>query len=224
MAKDTPSPKRFGARKRNKQDHSQNPNTARVREWEHSKVGLSSALLKIDRNRRVAVSRAKTRLRIQKGWRCLSNNEKIEWERSAESKIWAQYDKQKEKLWKEYRGGEGGREKRKTIDSRESQNKEYDEVLRQEGEVEAGDESARDQDGDDKYEEIHSSETDGSDSEFEANDDEDDGIPMAAGEEEKKVLSAAIANIYRTAYDDIKHVAEKIEQWSSFEEEPDDFD
>ena len=224
MVKDTPSPNRFGARKRNKQDHSQNTNTVQVHEWERSKVGLSSSLLKIDRNRQVAVSRAKTRLRIQKGWRCLSNNEKIEWERSAESKIRAQYDKQKEKLWKKYRGGEGGHEKRKTIDSGESQDKEYDEVLHQEGEVEAGDESARDQDGDDKYEEIHSSETDESDSEFEANDDEDDGIPMAASEEEKKVLSVAIVNIYRTAYDDIKHVAEKIEQWGSFDEELDDLD
>ena len=87
MVKDTPSPKRFGARKRNKQDHSQNINTARVREWEHSKVGLSSALLKIDRNRRVAVSRVKTRLRIQKGWQSLSNDNKMEQECSAEEKI-----------------------------------------------------------------------------------------------------------------------------------------
>ena len=98
MVKNTFSPKWFRARKHNKQNHSQNINTEQVREWERFKVGLSSALLKIDCNRRVAISRAKTRLRIQKGWWCLSNDEKIEQECSTESKIPAQHDKQKEKL------------------------------------------------------------------------------------------------------------------------------
>jgi len=88
----------FKPRKQIKTEYSLRENTSQTREWKRSKVGLESGLLKIDRNRRVAIFRARERLRKMKEWKLLTKEAKQKREASTIAKVTALYEKKKEDL------------------------------------------------------------------------------------------------------------------------------
>jgi len=101
MNKPTPQ-QRFKPRKRTKTGHSQRDNTARTRQWERSKVGLESGLLKIDRNKRVAICRERERMRKKQGWELLTKEEKEQHEASIIERLTASYENEKNALRKSW--------------------------------------------------------------------------------------------------------------------------
>lgn len=97
MNKPTPQ-QRFKPRKRTKTGHSQRDNTARTRQWERSKVGLKSGLLKIDRNKRVAIFREREHMRKKKEWNSLTKEEREDRDASMIERVTAHYENEKTTL------------------------------------------------------------------------------------------------------------------------------
>ena len=89
---------RFKHRKQTKNEHSQRENTVRTREWERSKVGLESGILKIDRNKRVAICRERARLKNEAEWDSLTSEERENWEAIVIAGVTARYEEEKDKL------------------------------------------------------------------------------------------------------------------------------
>jgi hypothetical protein len=92
------SKKRFFPRRRLKAKLSQKPSTARTREWERSLIGIDSVLYKIDRNRRIAISRERKRMQTNALWASLSSSEKERREAAMIARIKAKYNKEKADL------------------------------------------------------------------------------------------------------------------------------
>jgi hypothetical protein len=92
------SHKRFQPRKRTKTEHSQHENTIVTRQWEYSKVGLESGLLKLDRNRRVAICRERARMKKKNEWKLLTTIEQGEREAAMIHRLTAHYEKEKNAL------------------------------------------------------------------------------------------------------------------------------
>lgn len=96
---------RFLRRKSSKSriERSNRSNTKRTREYEQSRVGLDAALLKIKRNRRVAICRKRAELKKQPGWTKLSADEKQQRTESALDEIRLRYDIAEEEAMAEWR-------------------------------------------------------------------------------------------------------------------------
>lgn len=92
------SRQRFQPRKRVKTEHSQRENTRFTREWESSKVGLESGLLKLDRNKRVAICRERARMKKKKEWRLLTTKEQGDQEAAMIKRLTEHYEKEKNAL------------------------------------------------------------------------------------------------------------------------------
>jgi hypothetical protein len=151
---------RFRARKHSQRSRSTKANTARTRKWEQSLVGLPAALLKIRRNRRIALSRRLKTLKSSEEWKTWSTDEREEQSKALEKQIREKYEKEEATTKEEYEKMEMS-----TCESEDA------------GEIEEAPESSESSESES---DPHSSEEDCSDSDFESsnNDDGDDSEPL----------------------------------------------
>ena len=91
-----PKVKRFTARKPRNQSYSTNPETARIREIEQSRVGLAAEIARINTKYRTRLSRKKAKMHKTSEWKRLSENERIQRERQLKK----EFDVEEEKEWK----------------------------------------------------------------------------------------------------------------------------
>jgi len=73
--------KRFSARKPRFGPLSVNPETARVREYQQSRVGFQAEQVRISTKYRTRLTKAKSHLHDSKGWSKLSSKEQVQKER-----------------------------------------------------------------------------------------------------------------------------------------------
>ena len=208
------SKQRFRPRKHVKTQLSQRENTARTRKWERSLVGLDSALLKISRNQRVAISRERKRMQDAPDWSTLNSSEKSHREAAMVARITAKYQKEKQELISRERRQNEEKESEEQDDSEEAETEfETDDVGEGKGpennENEVGEEN-----------EVHTSETDETDSEFESDVDEGVCNNEELSDEKKTILQSSIADIYQKAFRDIEKAVNQFEKWGSYDEDP----
>ena len=209
----------FRPHKRVKTELSQRENTARTRKWERSLVGLESALFKIGRNQRVAISRERKRMQEAPVWSTLTSSEKSQHEAAMVARITAKYQKEKDQLIARQNEEEDSEEE---DDNEENDNEENDNEEDDDNE-EAETEFETDDVGEEKEEEneVHTSEADEMDSEFETDEDEGGGYNNEElSDEQKAILHSSIADIYRKAFRDIGKAVNQFEEWGSYDEDP----
>jgi len=208
------SKQRFRPRKRIKTELSQRENTARTRQWERSLIGLDSALFKIGRNQRVAISRERKRMQEAPIWSTLASSEKSHREAAMVARITAKYQKEKEELIARENGRQNEEDGEEQDNSEEVETEfETDDVGEEKG-LEDNEEELGE-------EEVHTSETDEPDSEFET-DEEEEGVcnNEALSDDQRAILQSSIADLYQKAFQDIGKAVNQFEEWGSYDEDP----
>jgi len=97
-----PKTKRFTARKHRSGPLSANPETARVREIEQSRVGWPAEQARIGTKYRTRLARAKYKLHHSFGWKSLSNSEQIRKELELKENIMKEKDDELQNAAKEW--------------------------------------------------------------------------------------------------------------------------